>query len=166
MNIVLVGFMGSGKSSTARFISKNFKFRFVDTDKIIERNTHTVIKEIFDKHGENFFRNLERTIIKTDLSFCCNCVIATGGGMPCHFNNMDMLKRIGWVFHLDIDFNDIVKRVKNRSVRPLLNDIEKAKLLYEQRKRCYEKAHFHIDANRTTKEIAEEIIYKINPAAL
>ncbi len=162
MNIILVGFMGSGKSSTARFISKNYRFRFVDTDKIIEKNMHMTIKEIFDKYGENFFRNLERKVIKTDLSFCNDCIIATGGGMPCYLDNMDMLKKIGWVFHLNINFNDIVSRVKNRAARPLLNDIEKAKLLYEKREVCYEKAHFHINANKSTKEIAKEIISKIS----
>ncbi len=161
-NIVLVGFMGCGKSSTARYISKQYNLKFVDTDRLIEKKTHMTIKEIFEKKGENYFRNLERTILKTNIEFCKNCVIATGGGLPCQFDNMNILKKIGWVFWLKIDFDDIKNRLKNRSNRPLFNDNQKAKELFNLRTNCYTKAHFHIDANNSLEIVVEKIFDKIS----
>jgi len=162
MNIILIGFMGSGKSSTARFISRNYSFRFVDSDRIIEKKLKMSVREIFENFGENFFRSVERDIISSNLSFCSGCVIATGGGLPCYFNNIEMLKKIGWVFYLKLSFEDIIDRVKNKTNRPLLDDIEKARSLFDKRTPCYENAHFTIDASRSTKEIALDIIFKIS----
>ena len=162
MNIILVGFMGCGKSSTARFLSKQYGFRILDTDRIIEKKLKLTIKEIFKQKGESFFRKTESEIIRTNLSFCGNCVISTGGGLPCYLDNMEILKNIGWVFHLDMEFNDIISRVKNKTNRPLLENIESARELFEQRKSCYDKAHFRIDANQSTQRIAEDIMSKIN----
>jgi shikimate kinase len=160
-NIILVGFMGCGKSSTARYIAKNYNYKFIDTDKLIEKKAKMTISDIFSTKGENYFRNIEKQIISTNLAFSQQCVIATGGGLPCHFNNITLLKKIGWVFWLNISFDNIINRVKNKINRPLLNDLEKAKELYEKRIGCYSKAHFSIDANKSTSEVAKEIISKI-----
>ncbi len=162
MNIILIGFMGCGKSSTARFISKNYAFRFVDTDRIIEKKMKMNVREIFEKHGENYFRRLERKIITTNLSFCSDCVISTGGGLPCYFNNIEALKKIGWVFYLKLSFEDIISRVRNMTNRPLLDDTEKARLLYNERISCYENAHFFVDASKNVDVIAQDIISKIS----
>ncbi len=161
-NIILVGFMGCGKSTTAKYISKRYGYKFVDTDKIIEKRQKMSIKEIFEKKGENYFRMLEREIIDTNLSFCDRCVISTGGGFVCHFNNMKKLKKIGWVFWLNISFEDIIKRIGNRENRPLLQDLDKAKKLYDIRIKYYKQAHFSIDANDSLENIAKNIISKIS----
>ncbi len=162
MNIILIGFMGSGKSSTARFISRNYSFRFVDSDRIIEKKLKMSVREIFENFGENFFRSVERDIISSNLFFCSDCVIATGGGLPCHFNNIELLKKIGWVFYLKLSFEDIINRVKNKKNRPLLDNIEEARSLFDKRASCYKNAHFIIDASRNTEEIARDIIFKIS----
>ncbi len=162
MNIILVGFMGSGKSSTAKFMARNYRFRFVDTDRLIEKKVGMTVREIFETKGENFFRSVEKDIICDSLVFCSNCVIATGGGFPCYFDNMKRLKKVGWVFYLELGFEIIISRVKNKTHRPLLDNIKEARSLYEHRIECYKEAHFVINASKTTKEVAEEIILKIN----
>ncbi len=162
MNIVLVGFMGSGKSSTAWYISQNFGYRYVDTDRLIEKETGMSIKDIFALKGEQYFRRLEKTIMLTHIRYCEDCVIATGGGMPCHSGHMEQLKRIGWVFHLELDFDEIIRRISNFDHRPLFNDIDKARQLYQSRKACYEKAHFTIDASGDIEHIAKRILSQIN----
>ncbi len=163
MNIILVGFMGSGKSSAARFISKNYPFRFVDTDRLIEKKLKMSVREIFEKYGEKFFRAKEREIILTNLSFCTNCVVATGGGLPCSLNNMEELKKIGWVFYIQLSFEKIEERIKNRANRPLFDNHKEALELYNKRIPCYKEAHFIIDGLKDTQSIAKEIMSKISP---
>ncbi len=158
MNIILVGFMGSGKSSTAWTIHKRIGLRYVDTDRIIEKQEKMNITEIFSKKGEAYFRQAEVRVVKDYLLFCNECVIATGGGLPCHHNHMEILKNIGWVFHLNISFEEIVKRAINKTHRPLFADEEKARELYTLRRECYSKAHFEVDANRPTDEIVKQIL--------
>ncbi|AEA33772.1 shikimate kinase [Hippea maritima] len=157
MNIILVGFMGSGKTTIARIISKKHSMKFVDTDKLIEKQQNLTIGEIFDKKGENYFREIEKNFILDYLSFCDNCVIATGGGMPCFFNNMENLKKIGWVVYLKTDFETAKKRAMLSKNRPLFKDEKKAKNLFKRRVICYSKAHFTVDANREKKLTINEI---------
>ncbi len=160
-NIILIGFMGSGKSSTARFLSKHYNLKFIDTDRIVEKNTGMTIKDIFQNKSEGFFRDAERRVISTHLRFCSDCVIATGGGMPCFFDNISELKKIGWVVWLNIDFEDILNRITNKANRPLLSDINKAKNLYNKRISCYSKAHFTIDANKPIDWVANQIVKNV-----
>ncbi len=157
MNIILVGFMGSGKTTISRIISKKHNMRFLDSDKLIEKKEHLTIKEIFSKKGEKYFRELERQLIKNEISFCNNCVISTGGGMPCFFDNMKNLKSKGWVIFLNIPFDEIVKRVRNTDKRPLFKDVEKAKKLYLERIDCYKQAHFIINLENRKEKIVEKI---------
>ncbi len=157
MNIILVGFMGSGKTTIARIISQKHNMRFADTDKLIEKKEHLTVKEIFDKKGEKYFRELERQLIKNEISFCNNCVISTGGGMPCFFDNMKNLKSKGWVIFLNIPFDEIVKRIKNTDKRPLFKNPEKARELYEKRIDCYKQAHFIINVENHKEKVVKKI---------
>jgi len=157
MNIILVGFMGSGKTTIARIISQRRSMRFVDTDKLIEKKECLTISEIFDKKGERYFRELERQVIDNEIAFCDNCVIATGGGMPCFFDNMEKLKEKGWVVFLNLPFEEILKRVKNSDKRPLFKDQQKAYQLYKERMECYRRAHFTIDVTNSKEDIAKKI---------
>ncbi len=161
MNIILIGFMGCGKSSTAWKIHKQTGLRYIDTDRIIEKQEGMTIAEIFSKKGEKYFRNAENMVVNRYLKFCSDCVIATGGGLPCHSGNMEILKNIGWVFYLQIPFDEILKRAINKTHRPLFQDEKKAKILYLSRKECYSKAHFKVNANKSTDEIAKEILSMI-----
>lgn len=162
-NIVLVGFMGVGKSVVARLISKQAKYYALDTDAMIESSENRKIKNIFEKHSEFYFRNLEKKCAKFLQHSVNNAVIATGGG----FYKVDNINKIGKVFYIKMDFDKIITRLKslkkskeNFTKRPLLYDLNKAKKLYSQRVKDYENiADFVIEAEgKKPYEIANEII--------
>mgnify|MGYP001441532638 CR=1 FL=1 len=98
--IILVGMMGSGKSTVGQLLSKKLGFEFIDTDQMIVDNEQLSINEIFDNNGEAYFRDLEKNILdEVDFS---NVVIATGGGLPVFKNNMDILIDRGTTIYLKI----------------------------------------------------------------
>lgn len=119
------------------------------------------IPEIFDKKGENYFREIEKQLIQEQLKYCDNCVIATGGGMPCFFNNMDRLKSIGWVVYLKTSFEVSKKRAMLSKDRPLFKNEKRAKDLYDKRVGCYKKAHFIVDADKDKDITVAEIEKKL-----
>lgn len=132
-NIVLIGFMGCGKSTTARKLSKIIKKEVVDTDYVIKQKTGLEIKEIFAKYGEEYFRNLEQEL-RDELATKGDLIISCGGG----FANLEDLRKMGFVVFLDLSFYKIANRLKNDTKRPLFD--EKAKLLYDKRMPLYNKA--------------------------
>ncbi len=118
-NIVLVGFMGSGKSSIGRILARRLGYRFVDTDrKIIEREGME-ISEIFALHGEDYFRERETDVLRTLLGRD-QCVIATGGGIVLREHNRSLLRELGFVVGLTADQEVIFERVSRNTTRPLL----------------------------------------------
>ncbi len=154
--------MGSGKTTIARILSQRHNMRFLDTDKLIEKKERLTISEIFDKKGERCFRELERQVIDNEILFCGNCVIATGGGMPCFFDNMERLKEKGWVIFLNLPFEEVLKRVKDNDKRPLFKDRQKAYQLYKERLNCYKRAHFTIEVTDSKEGVVkklEELIF-------
>ncbi len=94
MNIFLIGFMGSGKSSIGKKLAGKLEYEFFDVDNVIEKNTGKTISEIFSEEGEGSFREYEQQAL-LQLSNKKNAVIATGGGTPCFHNNMQMIKKTG-----------------------------------------------------------------------
>lgn len=165
MNIILVGFMGSGKTTLARMLSKKHGFRFVDTDKLIEKKERMSISDIFKLRGEAYFREVERHVINSELCFCDNCAIATGGGMPCFFDNMEKLKLLGWVIFLKAPFSVILERIKDSSKRPLFKEVDRAKELYLKRIDCYSRAHFTVEVSDSKEAVLkkiEEFIFRGN----
>lgn len=135
-NIILCGFMGSGKTTVGKELARKMNFKFIDTDELIEKEQGITIKEIFEKHGEDYFRNLEHEICKK-VSDMRNCIISTGGGVMTYKRNCDVLKNKNKIIFLDASFNIICKRIGNSNVRPLFKDLEKAKKLYDERKKKY-----------------------------
>ena len=159
-NLVLLGMMGSGKSTIGLSLSKRLNTNFFDIDKIIEREHNMKVNEIFEKKGEKFFRSLEEKITLSVLK-SKNSIISLGGGS---WLNEKIRKETNInnnvSFWLNWDTSVILERIKKNNKRPLiknLNDSEIVKLILK-RSKIYAKANYEIDCNRLTKD---KIIKKI-----
>ena len=153
-NIVLVGFMGSGKSIIARKLSEQLKVEVIATDDLFEARAGKSIEDIFKAHGEPYFRNLESEIIK-EVSLRRGSIIDCGGGVVLSPKNLQYLKTNGIVFYLQATPEVIYQRIKNESHRPLLktpDPLGSIKELYQQRLPLYNEADFVIDANDASIE--------------
>ncbi len=163
MNIILIGFMGSGKSSVAAALSRKLKCRCIETDTaILERSGRKSIKEIFLLDGEMRFREMEMEIAKK-MSSESDAVISTGGGMVINKICIDYLKRNGKVIFLSTSFAEITRRLQGDDTRPLFADREAAQKLFAFRKRLYKQyADVITDTdNRSIDEIINIILKKI-----
>ena len=118
-NIVLVGFMGTGKTSVGQRLAQKLNRSYIDTDDVIERDNEMIIADIFREHGESYFRRLESDAVRK-VSDLDNHVISTGGGVVLRQENLKMLKRNGMVFSLAATPEEIWKRVGHETHRPLL----------------------------------------------
>ena len=159
-NIVLVGFMGTGKTSIGRRISSQLRMRYVDTDDIVERDSGRRISNIFAEDGESAFRELESEAV-CKVSKLYNHVIATGGGVVLKESNMTELKRTGIVFCLTATAEEIYRRVGHQTHRPLLQDpdpLAKIQSMLAERQPYYAEADYMI---RTTGRSFGEIITHI-----
>lgn len=139
-NIALIGFMGSGKSTVGKILARSLEMKFVDIDREIVKIEKRPITEIFEKEGEDYFRDLERKIIAKESSEN-NIVIATGGGVIIDNKNIKTLRNSSFVVYLDCSVDCLYKRVKNRKNRPLLNVTnvyETITTLYNKRQLLYE----------------------------
>ena len=159
-NLVLLGMMGSGKSTIGALISKKLKLKFVDIDKNIEKETNMKISEIFEKKGENFFRNIEEKITLKLLGLS-NLVISLGGG---GFVNDKIRKEVlnnNSSFWLNWSSQTLLNRIKNSKKRPIAIKFDNVELieLIEKRSKIYSKAKFKINCEKLTKlEISKKII--------
>ena len=164
-NILLIGFMGTGKTSVSLKLSELLNMKLIDTDGYIEKKENKSISEIFETNGEEFFRKCEsETLI--ELSKEKNLLISCGGGIIVKEENIPIMKKQGKVVLLKATPESIYERVKNDNTRPLLNNnmtIEHISNLMESRKEKYLKAaDIIIDTdNKSIKEICQEIIKSI-----
>jgi shikimate kinase len=165
-NIILIGFMGVGKGSVAREVVKNSKYMTIDTDDLIESMENRKVKKIFEKEGEAYFRNLEKNVSQWLQNSVRDTLISTGGG----FYKVKNIKKIGTIVLLDSPFDEIIKRIKSHpnainklKKRPLLNDLEKAKKLYDLRRPEYlALADIVIDVtNKSAVECSKELLKKV-----
>jgi len=160
-NIVLVGFMGGGKTSVGKSIRDTLKMRLVNTDDLIEKKEGMSIAGIFAKKGESYFRKLEREIVK-EISKSENSIIDTGGGVVINEDNVKDLKKNGLIFCLNATPEEILRRTKRYVHRPLLNvddPLTEIKELLNKRKEYYKRADYQIDTNgKSIEEVAKEII--------
>lgn len=160
-NIVLVGFMGAGKTTTGQLLARKLNRRFIDLDQVIEANAGKPVSEIFRLYGEEFFREQERQTIR-ELSPLNNAVIATGGGVMQQPENVDNLKQHGWMVCLEASVDTIISRIGTDKSRPLLNEPNREELigrLLQERTPCYRQADFTVNTNKITPdEVADRII--------
>lgn len=166
-NIVLIGFMGVGKGTIARLLSVSANMYAIDTDDLIESSTNKKIGTIFEKFGEQHFRQLETRCALWCENSIQNTIISTGGG----FYTQPNISDIGLVVYLKADFDyilDILKTDKNYkkklAKRPLFADEKKALKLYNDRAMAYEMvADVVIDVrNKTDKKVVTHIIKAVN----
>ncbi len=142
-NIVLIGFMGSGKTTFGKACAKKLGMEFLDADEYIVNKAGKSIPQIFAEDGEEAFRQLETEVLMNWRDNLSNTVLATGGGMPLRKENARLLKEIGRVEYLTATTKEIYDRVKGDTNRPLLqcdNPYEKICQLMKQRKCLYENA--------------------------
>ena len=155
-NIVLVGFMGTGKTSVGRRLASQLRMRYVDTDDIIERDSGRRIAHIFEEDGEPAFRDLEsEAVLKASQLY--NHVISTGGGVVLRASNMEALKQNGIIFCLTATPEEIYRRVRHQTHRPLLQTpdaLAKIRSMLEERHPYYAEADYKV---RTTGRSFREI---------
>ena len=142
-NIVLIGFMGSGKTTIGKSLEEKTDMTFVDTDELIEAYEGCKIRDIFTDKGETYFRRLENETLKNLLTSTDNKVISTGGGIITNQSNIPLLKQLGKVFYLRIKPETVVERLEGDKTRPLLigeDKLVKVEQLMTDRKELYEMA--------------------------
>lgn len=160
MKIILIGYMGSGKTSVAKALNHLLKLRIVEMDELVFHKTNTKnMHEVFAKGGELLLRETEIMIAK-EYALVDNIVISTGGGVVLNKIILDYLKKTnGKIFFLNASPQTIVDRLADDKKRPLFSDIEEAKSLYHFRKPLYLKYAdkiVHVD-KKSIEEIAQEI---------
>jgi len=165
-NLVFLGMMGSGKSSIGSLVSKKLKIPFIDIDSVIVKNTRMSVSEIFEKKGENYFRNLEEKITLKYLKKIRNVISLGGGG----FINTKIRQEIlsnNFSFWLNWDESILIKRIKDSKKRPLAfkSTDQEIRAIIKSRSKIYSNAQFKINCNNLTKtEIVKKIIkiYELN----
>lgn len=164
-NIVLIGFMGCGKTTLGKKLSMKLKYSFIDTDRYIERKEGITVAQIFEEKGEAYFRGLEKNTVEL-LSKEYGNIIATGGGIIKNPENMRMLKQRGIIVYLKATPEHIFRNIGNDDTRPLLqggDKLEKIRSLMEERRELYEKyADVTVsvslgNVNHITERIAREL---------
>jgi shikimate kinase len=161
--IVLIGFMGSGKSSVGRILERKTGWPRFDTDEMISARFGRPIAEIFADAGEEAFRNAEAEVLR-QLSAIDPAVIVTGGGIVLRPGNVELLRRAGTLVHLEADEETLFRRVSRRATRPLLQTENPRATLSELlrvRLPLYRQAaDFHVDTSRLTHEEVAEAVLK------
>ncbi len=160
-NLVLVGFMGTGKSAVGRIVARRLKLEFVDMDARIEEQEGRTISDIFATEGEAHFRTIERAMVQ-ELSGHEGLVIATGGGIVLNPDNIGDFSRTGVVICLHADPETILERVSRQAHRPLLEGDDKSReirMLLEKRTTLYQSIPLGIDTtHQSARDVAEQAI--------
>ena len=164
-NIVLIGFMGAGKSTIASMMQEAFSMEVIEMDQVIVDQQGMSIPEIFEKYGEEYFRNLETSLLK-ELQTGNNCIISCGGGVALREENVREMKKNGRVVLLTASPETIYERVKDSNDRPLLNgnnNVEYIAELMEKRREKYEAAADIViqTDGKTVLQISEELLTKL-----
>lgn len=168
MIIYLIGYMGAGKTTFGKQIARKLGMTFVDSDDYIIDKFHSSINDIFKIHGEKEFRKMEREALE-EISLQENAVVATGGGLPCFYDNMAYMKKHGICVYLKVDENELADRLDSiKASRPLLKDKSREELkqsvhdMLQTRELYYNRANIIVDATDETNA-ADMIVMSIKP---
>lgn len=165
-NVILIGFMGSGKSTLGVRLSYKMRTPFIDTDKYIENKQKTSISEIFADKGEAYFRDLETETLKALKAEKTAYIISVGGGLPVREENRKLLKELGTVIYLRASADELFERLKGDTDRPLLqceDPKKKIQDLLTAREAFYEDAaHMIIDVDgKDIEAVLEEMVNRL-----
>ena len=170
MKVVLLGYMGCGKSVIGAFLSEKLQVPFYDLDREIEKLTKKSITDLFQTKGEIYFRKLENEVLKSILEKKETFVLSLGGGTPCYFNNYELLQKNDVIsFYLKASVTNLVKRLSNETAkRPILLGFNAAELTDFINKHLFDRSFYyhqvkhiiHVD-DKSIAEISDEIIEKL-----
>ena len=156
--IYLVGFMAAGKSTLAQALARRLGWRAVDIDELIEQRERLSVSDIFARHGEPYFRAVERAILFEQIA-PRHVVVATGGGTFVDPQNRAAINADGVSVWLDIPLQRVVDRLPPGGRRPLAADRAGFERLYHSRRPAYEHAHVHLDAARASVDaLVEQLV--------
>lgn len=164
MKIFLIGFMGSGKTTMGRKLAARLSYFFADLDHVFESHTGKTVPQYFSDHGEDAFRQMEKQVLQA-IEFPDNSVIATGGGAPCFFDNMEWMNANGITVYLSLPPSALAARLESAGeVRPVLQNRKGAELVefiknkLEEREPYYKKARLIVNGlNLSPEKLAAEI---------
>ena len=144
MIIYLIGMSGVGKTTIGKQIASQINYQFIDLDSTIESSTKLSISEIFDTHGEKYFRKKEQEELHKTFTFQ-NAFIATGGGIPFFYNNMDLMNQKGKTVYLKLNPLVIYDRFSNNDklTRPLLKKVRRISLNYSKKEKIFINKHLY-----------------------
>lgn len=164
-NVILAGFMGTGKSTVGKILARRLNARFIDMDELIEKKAGKPISRIFADDGEAEFRRMERELAR-ELAGETALVIAAGGGIVLNPDNIRDFSKTGMVICLHASETEIMRRISGSSGRPLLEKGDKFKRIFElmeKRRPLYESISSRIDTSgRTPEEVAGKILALIS----
>ena len=162
--IFLLGYMGAGKTTVGKVLSKRMNLSFIDLDYYIEGRYHKKIRDLFAEKGESAFREIEQRMLH-EVSTFEDVIISTGGGTPCFFDNMDFMLQTGTTVYLKVSVDELANRLEiNKHSRPVLKDRDGDELKQfiadnlEKRKSFYERSHIIFDAEKMMTELDIENI--------
>ena len=154
--------MGSGKTTYGRIIAEKLNMSFVDMDEEIERQQGKKVSEIFADSGEMYFRELEKELLNqfTDSD---NVIISTGGGVPCHFDNMEVMNRLGTTIYIHLTTQQLAENLRqtNISKRPILASLQNEDLETFIAENLSKRECYYLQAQHRVSGTEEEIIQQI-----
>ena len=170
MKYFLIGLPGSGKTTLGRKLATTLKIPFVDLDHEIEKRETISTQVIFKKFGEKYFREVESTVLKAWCERMGSFVMATGGGAPCFFDNMDTINQAGKSIFIDVSASEIAKRImkSDKSERPLFANVDKDSMkdriefMRSQRLSFYKQAHLTVQGDEINVDLIIELLER-NP---
>lgn len=170
MKIILLGYMGSGKSTVGKILSEKTEIPFFDLDALIEEKEKTTIKQLFKDKGEIYFRKLESKYLSEFIQKSTDYILSLGGGTPCYANNHEKLQLPDvQSVYLKVSIQELVKRLgKEKEMRPLIASLSEEELEDYIRKHLFDRNFYYHQAklsldttNSTPEEVASVILQKL-----
>ncbi|HEX6222891.1 MAG TPA: shikimate kinase [Chryseolinea sp.] len=166
MKIFLIGLSGSGKTTLGKQLAADLNLPFVDMDWEIEKKEERSVRQIFSEEGEDYFRQVEATVLREWASRTENFVMGTGGGAPCFHGGIEIINQSGLSIFLDVPVEELTTRLSDATDRPLLNAGDKSErqnklsVLRTARLPFYAKAHITVE-NPTLEKLRDALRLKM-----